>query len=103
MKTLCTCLSGKTNCDCHNIESIATDGTNINRKDMTKDTTDYKQLAYKLQGDIEMRAWEDAQKNIPFLKEMKQRIEKFQNNKDVTEIEMVYNMIDHWILELERI
>lgn len=70
---------------------------------MTKDTTDYKQLAYKLQGDIEMRAWEDAQKNIPFLKEMKQRIEKFQNNKDVTEIEMVYNMIDDWILELERI
>jgi len=70
---------------------------------MTNDTTDYKQLAYKLQGDIEMRSWEDAQKNIPFLKEMKQRIEKFQNNRDVTEIEMVYNMIDDWILELEMI
>lgn len=34
MKTLCTCLSGKTICDCQVLESITSDGININRKDM---------------------------------------------------------------------
>jgi len=38
MKTLCTCLSGKTLCDCQNLELIVTDRTYLNnRKDMTKE------------------------------------------------------------------
>ena len=64
---------------------------------------DYKQIAYKLQTDIEMKVWENAQKNIPFLKEMKQRLQKYQNNKDATQLEMVFQMIDDWIAELEAV
>ncbi len=66
------------------------------------DTTDYKQLAFKLQDDIKTLNWERAQKDIPFLKEMKERIEKYQQSKDVTQIEMVFTMIDDWVAELEK-
>lgn len=62
---------------------------------------DYKQITYKLQTDIEMKVWENTQKNIPFLKEMKQRLRDYQTEKDVTQLEMVYQMIDDWIAELE--
>ncbi len=67
------------------------------------DTTDYKQLAFKLQDDIKTLNWERAQKDIPFLKEMKERIEKYQQSKDVTQIEMVFTMIDDWVAELEKL
>lgn len=66
------------------------------------DTTDYKQVAFKLKTDIEEMKWEQAEKDIPFLKEMKQRLEKYRDREDVTELEMVFNMIDHWIDELEE-
>lgn len=66
------------------------------------DTTDYKQIAFKLQSDIEHLKWEQAQKDIPFLKEIKERLMKFRDKNDTTELEMVFNMIDHWIDELEE-
>jgi hypothetical protein len=34
------------------------------------DITDYKQIAFKLQSDIEHLKWEQAQKDIPFIKEI---------------------------------
>lgn len=67
-----------------------------------RDTTDYKQLAFKLQDDIKTLNWERAQKDIPFLKEIKDRIEKYQQCKDVTQFEMAITMIDDWICELEK-
>ncbi len=67
------------------------------------DTTDYKQLAFKLQAEIEMLKWENAQKNINFLKEMKQCAKKSIEKKDVSSTEMLYTMIDDWIHELEKI
>lgn len=67
------------------------------------DTTDYKQIAFKLQSDIEQLKWEQAQKDIPFLKEIKARLTKYRDGKDVTQLEMVFNMLDHWIDELEEL
>lgn len=64
---------------------------------------DYKQIAFKLQTDIEMKVWENAQRNIPFLKEMKQRLKNYQNKKDITQLDMVHKMIDDWIDELTKL
>jgi hypothetical protein len=68
-----------------------------------KDMNDYKQIAFKLQSDIDTLKWEEANKNCPFLKEIKARLEKYASNKDITQLEMVNNMIDHWIEEYEKI
>jgi predicted DNA-binding protein len=67
------------------------------------DTTDYKQIAFKLQSDIEQLKWEQAQKDITFLKEMKERLEKWRDNNDWSERDMVFDMIEHWIDELEEL
>lgn len=67
------------------------------------DTTDYKQIAFKLQGDIEMLRWENAQKDIAFLKEMKQHAKKAFDKKDVAAKEMLFTMIDDWLHELEQV
>jgi hypothetical protein len=65
-------------------------------------TTDYKQIAFKLQSDIEHLRWESAQRDIPFLEEMKMRLLKYQNGNDVTELDFVLTMIDNWITELQK-
>lgn len=67
------------------------------------DHNDYKQIAFKLQTDIEMKVWENADKNLPFLNEMKSRLQNYEQKKDVTELQLVYKMIDDWIDELEKI
>lgn len=41
-------------------------------------------------------------KDIDFLKEMKERLEKWRDNNDWSERDMVFNMIDDWINELEN-
>lgn len=68
-----------------------------------KDTTDYKQIAFKLQSDIEMIRWENAQKDIAFLKEMKGYAEKAFYKNDVVSKEMLLQMINDWVNELENI
>lgn len=67
------------------------------------DTTDYKQIAFSLQEDIKFLRWENAQKDLSFLKEMKQHAEKAFEENDYVSKEMLKNMIDHWIHELEQI
>ncbi|MFW5848013.1 MAG: hypothetical protein ACOCVF_03775 [bacterium] len=67
------------------------------------DTTDYKQIAFKLQSDIEQLKWEQAQKDIFFLREIQKRLTKYRDKKDFIELEMVFNMVEHWIDELENI
>jgi putative protein kinase ArgK-like GTPase of G3E family len=45
MTTFCTCLSGKTKCDCQDLELIVTDRTDFNnRKDMTKEEIEHEKL-----------------------------------------------------------
>lgn len=70
--------------------------------ELESENSHLKQVAFKLQGDVETARWENAQKNIAFLKEMKGRLEKYHSKKDATEIEMVYTMIDDWVHELEQ-
>jgi hypothetical protein len=66
------------------------------------DTTDYKQIAFKLQSDIEHLRWENSQRDISFLKEMKKRLNAYRENKDTTQLEMVFTMIEDWIIELQK-
>jgi hypothetical protein len=67
------------------------------------DYNDYKQIAFKLQDDIEMLKWEQAQKDLPFLREMRERLNKYYKNQDITQLDMVNKMIEDWITELEKI
>jgi hypothetical protein len=66
------------------------------------DTTDYKQIAFKLQSDIEHLRWENSQRDISFLEEMKKRLNAYRENKDTTQLEMVFTMIEDWIIELQK-
>jgi hypothetical protein len=66
-------------------------------------TNDYKQIAFKLQGDIEHLRWENAQRDLAFLSEMKQRAIKAFDNRDVSEHEMLIKMIDDWTHELNQV
>jgi hypothetical protein len=66
------------------------------------DTTDYKQLAFKLQSDIEYEVWEKATNDKSFLTEIKSYIQKYEQDKDVASLEMAYKMIDDWIFELNE-
>jgi hypothetical protein len=65
-------------------------------------TTDYKQIAFKLQSDIEHLRWENSQRDIYFLEEMKKRLNAYRENKDTTQLEMVFTMIEDWIIELQK-
>lgn len=67
------------------------------------DTTDYKQIAFKLQSDIEQLRREQSQKDMPFLIEIKERLVEYRDRKDVTQLEMVFNMLDDWIDELKEL
>jgi hypothetical protein len=67
------------------------------------DTTDYKQIAFKLQSDIDMLKWEYAQRDLRFLKEMKQHAERAFYKRDLSAKDMLYTMIDDWIRELENV
>jgi hypothetical protein len=66
------------------------------------DTTDYKQIAFKLQLDIQHLRWENSQRDISFLEEMKKRLNAYRENKDTTQLEMVFTMIEDWIIELQK-
>ena len=66
------------------------------------DTTDYKQLAFKLQSDIEYKIWEKSTNDKSFLTEIKSHIQKYEQDKDVTSLGMAYKMIDDWIFELNE-
>jgi len=63
---------------------------------------DYKQLVFKLQGDIEDKIWERNDGDLSFLKEIRGRLKKHDEKADVTEIQMVFQMLDDWIDELEE-
>lgn len=69
--------------------------------------TEYKQIAYKLQGDLDtlkeqQLEIEDSkmENDIAFLYEMKSRAINAFDNHDVSDKEMLYTMIDDWIHDL---
>lgn len=59
---------------------------------------DYEQALYSLKCDIINRKEFD----IDFLKEMQDHINAFQDRKDPTRLEMVKDMIDHWLDQLRK-
>lgn len=59
---------------------------------------DYQQALFSLQTDIQSRKEFD----IEFLKEMQDHISAFQDRKDPTRLEMVKDMIDHWLDQLRE-
>lgn len=72
-----------------------------------KEQINFKQAAYKLQGDIETLKEQQAEiedskmeNDIAFLYEMKQRAINAFDKKDVSDKEMLYTMIDDWIHDL---
>ena len=67
---------------------------------MEKGTTDYKQIAFKLQDDIEQLKWGMANKDIPFLKEIRKHAVTAFDKRDIASKEMMFKMIDDWIDEL---
>jgi len=68
-----------------------------------KNTTDYKQLAYKLQSDIDTLKWEAANINLPFYKEMQHYALKAFEERDVVAREMLLKMIEDLITECDEI
>ncbi len=76
---------------------------NSKNKINTDQDYDYKQIAFKLQGDIEMLRWDLAQKDLIFLKEMRDHAKKAFEKNDVTAKDMLLKMIEDWIDELEKI
>ena len=70
---------------------------------MANDTNDYRQIAFKLQGDIEFIRWENAQRDLAFLIEMKQLAIKAFDNRDISEHQMLITMIDDWTHELNKV
>ncbi len=66
------------------------------------DHNDYKQIAFKLQGDIDFLRWEKFDTDLKFLKEMKSHAVKAFKERDVSSQEMLMKMIDDWIGELEE-
>jgi hypothetical protein len=68
--------------------------------------SDYKQIAFKLQSDIDNKKWEYStlcKKDIKFLKEMKAHAKKAFDQKDITSKEMLFTMIEDWIDELKKL
>jgi len=63
----------------------------------------YKQIAFKLQSDIDMQIWFEADKNIPFLKEMREKAVKGFDDGDIASIEYVLKMIDDWYKDIEML
>ena len=68
-----------------------------------KNTTDYKQIAYKLQCDIDTLKWESANINLPFYKEMQLYALKAFEERDVVAREMLLKMIGDLITECDEI
>lgn len=66
------------------------------------DTTDYKQIAYKLQSDIEDMKWFKADEDLKFLKEIKQKLVDSREKRDPTLFDHALEMIGDWIRELEE-
>ena len=69
---------------------------------INNDGTDYRQIALKLQSDIEQLKQEQANTDSSFLKEIRERLFKYSTSKDITQFEMACQMIDDWIIELEK-
>lgn len=70
---------------------------------LEQENTHLKQVIFKLQTDIKFVRWENAQKDIAFLKEMKGHATKAFKNRDITSREMLLKMIADWIDELEKV
>lgn len=69
------------------------------------DLHDYKQALFSLKMDIEFdsdKQFEKMQNDIKFLYEMKSRAINAFENRDVSDKEMLYKMIEDWIDELSR-
>lgn len=68
---------------------------------MTPSTeNDYKQYIYKLETDFDFELWQQAEKDYKFLIEIKERLVK--GEKDSSQKEYAFNMINDWILELKE-
>lgn len=63
---------------------------------------DYKQFVFKQKSDSEFKEWEKMQNDIKFLYEMKSRAANAFDNRDVSDKEMLYKMIEDWIDELSK-
>ena len=61
-----------------------------------------KQLMYKSKGDEELSKWNNNQKDISFLKEIKSKFKKAFEDKDVVSKDMGFKMLEDWIHELEK-
>ena len=59
---------------------------------------DYQQALFSLQCDVKDRKEFD----IEFLEEMEEHIKLYQERKDPTRLEMVKDMIDHWLDQLRK-
>ena len=59
---------------------------------------DYQQALFSLQTDIQSRKEFD----IEFLQEMEEHINFYQERKDPTRLEMVKDMISHWLEQLRK-
>jgi hypothetical protein len=68
-------------------------------KTKVNDSTDYKQIAYKLQTDIEST----KEKDCSFLKEIREKLTRAFEKRDIAAREMALKMIDDWIDELNKI
>lgn len=70
---------------------------------MENDEPNYKQIAFKLQSDIDFLRWQEHDKDLAFLKEIKNNLVEFNLKKDITRYEMAIKMIDDWIDELKSL
>lgn len=59
---------------------------------------DYQQALFSLQTDIQSRKEFD----IEFLEEMEEHLKFYQERKDPTRLEMVKDMISHWLEQLRK-
>lgn len=88
------------------VKSAETDGENMDvvswgmQEGILITYNEAKQIVELYQSHVENHYGLFAQKDISFLKEMKERIEKYQDVKDFEELEMVNQMIDDWLDEL---
>lgn len=67
--------------------------------DMEGELYFHKQVIFKLKTDLEFARWENAVKDIAFLKEMRGRAENAFNGNDK---DMLFTLIDDWIHELSN-
>lgn len=59
---------------------------------------DYKQALYSLKTDIQWKMEED----LEFLKEIKEHLIGFQEKRDPTRFELAKDMVNDWIIQIER-